>query len=289
MFTGCLFICCRKIIRISCNLPVDFDDSLVNVGLGSLLYTSNLPKELYTSWKEANNNFSLIFKALKQNAYRPFSAGYASLMGPRSYFLIRKYLNSIDPQYPAAYFTAFARDSLSTQALSLDLTVMANVIVGITSCVLAQMETADDWFDEDMQVIYENTTALITWLVERNFTGRPDLAMPFYPSKFNFYWFLSRTYHLLVAYCNKSHLPLPYPVLNRVMASFSSILRETVTRDLLKQATTNHEGLVYYQAFLGKDDRTSSGILIRLMVRKCNVISECKFIFLCFIRGESCS
>ena len=171
MFTGFLFICCRKIIRNSYNLPADFDDSLVNVGLGSLLYTSNLPKELYTSWKEANNNFSLIFKALKQNAYRPFSAGYASLTDPRSYFLIRKYLNSIDPQYPAAYFTAFARDSLSTHVCSLDIGVASNVIAGITSCLVAQLETADDWFDEDLQAIYENTTGLITWLIERNFTG----------------------------------------------------------------------------------------------------------------------
>ena len=196
----------------------------------------------------------------------PFSAGNESLLDPRSYFLIRKYLNSIDPQYPAAYITSFALDPSSTHVSSLDLALGANVIASITSCLVAQMGTVDDWFDKDMQAIYENTTGLITLLIERNFTGRPDLAMPFYPSKFNFYWFLSRTYHLLVSYCNKSHLPLPYPVLDQVMASFSSVLRETVTRDLLKQATTNHEGLVYYQDFLGKDDRTSSGILIKLMI-----------------------
>ena len=265
-------------------IPPDFDDSLLNVGLGSLLYTSKLSKEFYRSWKEANSNFSYIFKAIKKYAYRPFSTGEESVVDPWSYFFIRKYLNSVqNPQYPAAYVTVYTHDTtdLSIHVVSImDLAVGANVIYGITSCLLAQLETAGDWFDEDLQVIYENTTELITWMIERNFTGRPDLALPYYPSIYNFYWFVSRIYNLLVAYRNKPHLPLPYPVLDRVMALLSSILRETVTRDLLQQATTDHEGLVYYQDFLGKDDRTSSGILIKLMIQKCHVISECNiFIF----------
>ena len=99
-------------------------------------------------------------------------------------------------------------------------------------------------------------------MIERNFTGRPDLGITYYPSFYNFYWFISRTYNLLVAYSNKSHLPLPYPVLDRVMALLSSLLRETVTTDLLERATTDHEGLVYYQDFVGKDDRTRLGFLL---------------------------
>ena len=215
------------------------------------------------SWKEVNNNISFLYKALKKYAYRPFSAGEESVIH-RSYFFIRKYLNSIqNPQYPAAYINIYTLDpDMSVHVRSIDLTTGANVIYGITSCLLVPLETADDWFDEDLQVIYENTTELITWMIERNFTGRPDLALPYYPSIFNFCWFLSRTYHLLLAYHNKSHLPLSYPVLDRVMALLSSILRETVTRDLLECATTDHEGLVYYQDFLGKDDRTSLGILL---------------------------
>ena len=218
------------------------------------------------TWKEANSNFSFVFKAIKKYAYRPFSTGEESVVHPRTYFFMRKYLNSVqNPQYPAAYINVWtyfsAEDDPDFSMHSVDLAVEANVIYGITSCLLAQLETADDWFDEDLQVIYKNTTELITWMIKRNFTGRPDLALPSYPSIFNFYWFLSRTYNLLLTYCNKSY-PLPYPVLDQVMALLSSVLRETVTRDLLERATTDHEGLVYYQDFLGKDDRTSSGILL---------------------------
>jgi len=276
-------------------LPPDFDDSLLNVGLGSLLYTSKLSKELYKSWKEANRNFTFIFKAIKKYAYRPFAMGEESVIDPRTYFYIRKYLNSIqNPQYPAAYVTTwthFFTDDNEYAAMpfhvnNVDLVVGANVIYGITSCLLAQLETADNWFDEDLQVIYENTTELITWMIERNFSGRPDLALTYYPSIFNFYWFLSRTYNLLLYYY-KSYLSLPYPVLHRVMVLLSSTLRETVTRDLLERATTDREGLVYYQDFLGKEDRNSLGSLKTALIDGFKMIHQViiiLFLFLCFIR-----
>ena len=63
---------------------------MLNVGLGSLLYTSELSKELYMSWKETNSNFNFIFKAIKKYAYRPFSMGEESVIDPRTYFYIRK-------------------------------------------------------------------------------------------------------------------------------------------------------------------------------------------------------
>ena len=34
------------------------------------------------SWKEANSNFSFIFKAIKKYAYRPFSMGEESVIDP---------------------------------------------------------------------------------------------------------------------------------------------------------------------------------------------------------------
>ena len=119
------------------------------------------------SWKETNNNISFTFKAIKKYAYRPFSAGSESVIGPRTYFLIRKYLNLIqNPQYPAAYVTVFALNhDASIHVGCIDLAVGADAIYGITSCLLTQLETADDWFEKDLQVIYENTTELLNLLL----------------------------------------------------------------------------------------------------------------------------
>ncbi len=258
----------RKIEMEAFRLPPDFDDSLLNAGLGSLLFSSNLPVEVYNNWKEANKNYTYIFKALKKYAYRPFSSGEESLVDPRTYFYIRKYLYSINnTQYPAAFVTTwthFVSDDDEVAAMpfhvnNIDLVVGANVIYGITGCILSQLENPRMWFDDDLQVVYENTTELITWLVERNLSSRPDLALTYYPSIFNFYWFLSRTHNLLQTYLVNINLSLPFPVMGRVMSKLSSTLRGAVTNDLLERAIEDSNGLIYYQDFLGKDDRNELG------------------------------
>ena len=53
-----------------------------------------------------------------------------------------------------------------------------------------------------LQQIYLNTTSLIAHEIVNNFTGRPDLALTYYPSKYEFYWFVSRTY----AYLNRFYV-----------------------------------------------------------------------------------
>ena len=53
-----------------------------------------------------------------------------------------------------------------------------------------------------LQQIYLNTTSLVAHEIVNNFTGRPDLALTYYPSKYEFYWFVSRTY----AYLNRFYV-----------------------------------------------------------------------------------
>lgn len=131
---------------------------------------------------------------------------------------------------------------------SIDLVVGVNVIYGIKSCVLAQLEYPEKWFDNELQ-IYENTTELITWIVEQNFSSRPDLSLMYYPS----------THNLLQTYSSKLNLPLPFSVPGRVMDMLAKTLRGAITYDLLERAILDHEGLVYYQDFLGKDDMKRHG------------------------------
>jgi len=42
--------------------------------------------------------------------------------------------------------------------------------------------------------IYLNTTTMITYQINTNFSGRPELALTYYPSVMEFYWFVGRTY-----------------------------------------------------------------------------------------------
>lgn len=53
------------------HIPADFDDTFVNIGLGSLLKenSKSFPKS-YKSWTKRNSNLNSAFTALKKYAYR---------------------------------------------------------------------------------------------------------------------------------------------------------------------------------------------------------------------------
>ena len=53
-----------------------------------------------------------------------------------------------------------------------DLTVSNNVVYGITVAVLTQLEGSETWFDNtNLQMIYENSSSLLAWEIERNFSN----------------------------------------------------------------------------------------------------------------------
>ena len=57
-------------------------------------------------------------------------------------------------------------------------------------------------------MLYENTTSFIEWVIESGtMTSRPDLALTYYPSRYNFYWFVARTRFLLA--CRSANGSLP--------------------------------------------------------------------------------
>ncbi len=253
----------------SIQVPPDFDDTYVNLGLGSLLSKYKLShQDFFQKWKINNTNSLAVFQALKMYAYRPFSPNLAtSLIDPRTYFYIRNFLYSIeDSPYPAAFVTTWAflitndtyTMSMPFHVNNIDLAVSANVLYGITTSILnGLVPSPEDWFDEELQIIYENTTTLISYIVDTNFTGRPDLALDYYPSVFNFYWFLSRTLNIMENYNAIS--PLPFPVLSRVKKMLSKTLRETVTDVLMKNYHKDSEGFIYYEEILGLNDTNIFG------------------------------
>lgn len=224
----------------------------------------------FQHWRGNNTNFTQAFQALKKYAYRPFSNTETATIDPRSYFYMREYLHDVERRNLSASFvvtwmhliseeykTRFAF-SMPFHVNNVDLTVSANVIYGITSTILSKISDSKEWFDEDLQMIYDNTTDLMAWMIQRNFSSRPDLALTYYPSVYNFYWFTSRTLHILQTYTS-SGATLPYAVLTKVMRTLTSVMRGNVTVDLLKRATSDQDGSMYFEDFLGNDDRDILG------------------------------
>lgn len=251
-------------------IPPDFDDDSVNIGLGSMLSSSERTKVQFQMWKGNNTNFTQVFSSLKKYAYRPFTTGETAIIDPRTYFYLREYLQALQKeQYPAAFVATWAHTisedyktrfsfAMPFHVNNVDLTVGANVIYSITATYLTELADTKDWFDEDVQMIYENTTNLLAWATHHNFSGRPDFALTYYPSIYNFYWFTSRSLNLLQTHSSNGQ-PLPHPVLARVMAALSTALRGDVTADLLRRATPDNEGFIYFEDFLGNADKNILG------------------------------
>lgn len=61
---------------------------------------------------------------------------------------------------------------------NVDVTVSANAIYGMTSASIENINDFGTLFlqSDDLQQIYLNTTKFITWAINSNFSGRPDLA-----------------------------------------------------------------------------------------------------------------
>ena len=251
-------------------LPADFDSGAANIGVGSLLSRYHVNQIPFQMWKENNSDFTNYFNDLKKYAYRPFNTDDRGTIDPRTYFSLREYLNFIaEEHYPAAFVPLYVL-SISEQTKTfhyqrlpfnvniIDVAVGANALYGITSVIVTQLADPHEWFDDDLQMIYENTTNLIVWMIERNYSSRPDIIRFYYPSIYTFYWFTSRVLNLLQTYSSE-HSSLPYPVMTKTMKSLSAVFHGNVTADLLERATVDGDGLLYFDDFLGNNDKNVHG------------------------------
>ena len=245
-------------------IPADFDDTFVNLGFGSLLKNYQVvSKQPYLTWLKNNANISAAIAVLKKYAYKPFNNNQDSnSIDPRTYFYIREFLLDITAngtkelslvptwvQSSSESRTKYAvHYNMPFNINNVDLTVSANVIYGLTAALLSDMEDPTTWFDEEVQTLYDSTVVLLSWEIARNFSSRPDLALTYYPSLFNFYWFTSRILNLLDSFDK-----LPYPVLEVSRNRLSTALRDSATKDILNRATYV-EDTVYFDDFLGDGD-----------------------------------
>jgi len=255
------------------HIPADADDTFVNMGLGSLLQKYKYHDTVYSKWLQANPHISNPIKKLLQYSYQPF--GYNlnnSIIDPRSYFYLRNFLyeneklGNTDLKLPPTWMISFYKNILLVDKEvrmpfnlnNIDLTVSANVLYGITAAVLSNMDNPDFWFDAEVQTLYQNIIDMITYELQSNLSSRPDLALTYYPSKYVFYWFTSRTLQLLKA----SDQPLMYAIMEKASRDLESLLRGNFTDALIKSAVHDKSGLVFYDDFLGNGDKDLFGNVV---------------------------
>ena len=134
---------------------------------------------------------------------------------------------------------------------NVDLTVSANVLYGITAAALSNWTLGT--LDGQM---YSDIVDMLIYELSHNFTNRPDLALTYYPSKFVFFWFTSRTLQLLKA--ASLSRKLPFSRMDDALYDLESYLRSNFTDALLKEAI-HDESVAYYDDFLGGDDKDIFG------------------------------
>ncbi|GFS15835.1 hypothetical protein ElyMa_006780600 [Elysia marginata] len=254
------------------HIPPDFDDTFVNIGLGSLIFQmkDEFPNA-WDMWSKLNANVTSVFDDLKKYAYRPFSKdSLANYIDPRSYYYMRHFLDDAALKgEDLALVTTWIQNREELQVESrkgvqmpfnvnnVDITVCANTVFGITSGVLSGLLPHSVLEDPKIAQIYLNTSSLIAYELNTNISSRPDLALLYYPSQIEFDWFVSRT----VASMEEAMKTGPLPV--KVMATVYEILKNATTKAMttyiLSQARPAEQDTFYFDDFLGDGDLTLEG------------------------------
>ncbi|KAK6167741.1 hypothetical protein SNE40_021702 [Patella caerulea] len=255
----------RAMFEDAFHIPSDFDDTFVNVGLGSLLASakSELPSA-FTTWQQHNTNLSSVIDAVTRYAYKPFSNDQrVNTIDPRTYYYMREFLEKAGGT-DLALVPTWIQDTNEVRVLyakgvampfnvnNVDCTVAANTIFGITSAVINGLLQGNIFSDVALQKVYLDTAAMIAFQIEHDFGGRVDLALTYYPSLFEFYWFVARTYNMLESQ-DFSSLPSE---LQQVYHMFKPVLKDHATTRVIKSAVLEDVDLLYFDDFLGDDDRS---------------------------------
>ncbi len=149
---------------------------------------------------------------------------------------------------------------------NVDASVAANTVYGLTAAVIVALHTNSgpspalpDWFDADVQQIYTDTARLIAYAIEEQWVlTRTDIVLLYYPSVYDFYWFVART--VLALESEDLNSPALAP-LQAVWKVLSGAMRGAGTAQLLDMAksVSGEAGVEYtvWDDFLGNNDTTA--------------------------------
>ncbi|GFO39806.1 hypothetical protein PoB_006631100 [Plakobranchus ocellatus] len=258
-------------------LPPDHDTSIVHLAFGATL--KNLQATFPHAWQvwDARNPKRIsVFEAFKHYSYRPFSNDDdANSIDPRSYFYLRHFLDHARAKgNDVALITTWVQN-LSEQKLqykkgstmvrginNVCLGVTANAVLGITRSILSGV-IEEFQLEEDplMTQIYLNSSTLLAYQLDTNLTGRPDLALLYYPTRVQFEWMVSRTIAELEA-ARKQRVSGLSPLMQAVYDTLLPSGRGSITNRLLTTVQFDSDGHGYFEDFLGAADRSPTGEMI---------------------------
>jgi hypothetical protein len=203
-------------------IPPDFDDTYLNFGLGATLSKFSEYDSIYKEWLANNTDVDHLIESTTKYAYKPFDSDLNSnVIDPRTYFFARNFVQEAAKNgQPVSLITTWIQNidqqrelkdrkvSMPFNLNNVDVTVAANTIYGITSGAIFNTNGFGDKFLQSPELIqtYLNSTRFISWAINGNFSGRPDLAQVYYPSTFNFLWYASRTLFLIESEYQKMQL-----------------------------------------------------------------------------------
>ncbi|GFN84616.1 hypothetical protein PoB_001112200, partial [Plakobranchus ocellatus] len=140
---------------------------------------------------------------------------------------------------------------------NVDMTVGADVVIGLTYGVLSGLISSQVLDDPDVAQIYLNTSSLLAYEIANNLTSRPDLVLTYYPSINEFYWFVAKTVSAMETALKKG--PLPSEVMKKVYAILKDACLGAMTKDILAKAQYEEKGKNYFDDFLGNADKDVFG------------------------------
>eukprot|EP01135_Chromosphaera_perkinsii_P002368 Nk52_evm22s222 gene=Nk52_evmTU22s222 len=277
-------------------IPADFDDTSVNLVLGALLKEKKdeFPKseKIFSSTKFSissnTDRLKATMKLYSKYAYKPYATIYTdpkeafkgnNLIDPRTYYWIHAFLhdknNGLDANQKSewAFITTWIQNTdelvnggfkehyaMPFNTNNVDGSVNANSILGITRSVFAYLDTAHEWFDDEVMNVYLNSVKLVAWLLNEKNTikTRPDLIFVYYPPVCDFYWFVSRTVYFLRNNIGSSDMnklsEKQQLTLKNAYGTLKNAMENGGTELLLESSKMVHGKYRVWDEFLGNDD-----------------------------------
>jgi hypothetical protein len=254
----------------------DFDDSYLNIGLGATLKKlRDIYPNAYEKWSKQNRNMQVLFDYTAKYFYNPFDSDpNKSLIDPRTYFYARPFLlEAQNKNQSLSLITTWIANAsegipMAFNVNNIDVAVCANSIYGIASGAIYNVNNFQSLFlsSPQMQQTFLNTTKFLSWAIKTNYTKRPDLALLYYPSNYNFLWYASRILFLLTNELAQTQNPIDEP-LRSIMTEAYDYLHDTfedyVTNGLIGKAKHDHDhSESYFDDFLGLNDTNEFGEVV---------------------------
>ncbi|KAG2373066.1 hypothetical protein C9374_012912 [Naegleria lovaniensis] len=251
------------------HIPADYDCASCNLALGAMMQKELALKypSIVSEWKSQNSHIPELFLAFDKYAYSNNLKDknvFETNVDPRSYYIFQQYFSAggsiklpmtwmMNTQENRERYPAVAQPF---NVNNIDVSVLCNFLYGVSSHSM-HVDPLPLRNDRVMQQMALNASQLIYHTVSQGLElKRPDLAMIYYPSVYNFYWFISRTSFEL----RNSRMPEEVKGLLSVISNtLYQALVNFASPNLLKMVKMTSDNECYWDDFLGDGPKKTLG------------------------------